>query len=55
MNTVAYNLPKETAEIKDLEGLIMADALRLCRTVDDFEAYVEANLGPALGAWPTSV
>jgi hypothetical protein len=28
----------------------MADALRTCRTVADFERYLEANLGPELGA-----
>jgi hypothetical protein len=28
----------------------MADALRSCRTADDFERYLEANLGPELGA-----
>lgn len=50
MNTVAYNLPNDPSETKDLEGIIMADALRTCRTVDDFRAYVEANLGPEFGS-----
>jgi hypothetical protein len=50
MNTVAYNLPKQSDEAQDLEGTIMADALRLCATVADFEAYLEANLGRALGS-----
>ncbi len=51
MNTVAYNLPEEGAgEMHDLEGFIMADALRTCRTVADFERYLEANLGPDLGS-----
>ena len=50
MNTVAYNLPDREGEMKDLEGAIMADALRTCRTVDDFEAYLTANLGPDLGS-----
>lgn len=50
INTVAYNLPEEAGESKDLEGIIMADALRTCRTVDDFEAYLTANLGPELGS-----
>jgi len=49
MNSVAYNLP-EPKEIKDLEGLIMADALRTCTTVDDFEAFLKKNLGPNLGS-----
>lgn len=51
MNTVAYNLPRQSGEMEDLEGIVMADALRTCRTVDDFEQYLAANLGPALGAW----
>ncbi len=52
MNSVAYNLPKnKSGEMKDLEGIIMADALRTCRTVDDFERYIQENLGPGLGSW----
>ena len=50
INTVAYNLPERSGEMEDLEGIIMADALRTCRTVTDFEAYLEANLGPDLGS-----
>ena len=50
MNTVAYNLPKKPGEAEDLEGVIMADALRLCRTVDDFESYIKRNTGRALGS-----
>ena len=49
MNTVAYNVPEVPGESNDREGVIMADALRTCRTVDDFERYLEANLGPELG------
>lgn len=51
MNTVAYNLPKISDEMHDLEGQIMAAALRTCRTVDDFENYLKKNLGEALGSW----
>jgi hypothetical protein len=51
MNTVAYNLPQKSGEMKDLEGIIMADALRTCRSVEDFEKYIQANLGPFLGSW----
>jgi hypothetical protein len=52
MNSVAYNLPEnKSGEMKDLEGLIMADALRTCRTVDDFEKTIKKNLGPGLGSW----
>lgn len=50
MNTAAYNLPEKGGELKDEEGLIMADALRTCRTVDQFEAFIKANLGADLGA-----
>jgi hypothetical protein len=50
INTVAYNLPDRGGEMEDLEGLIMADALRRCRTVADFEAWLTANLGPDLGS-----
>jgi len=51
MNTVASNLPKQFGEKEDLEGIIMADALRTCKSVADFEDYIAANLGPALGSW----
>ncbi len=50
INSVAYNLPKKEGERTDLEGIIMADALRKCRTVDDFERYIRDNLGPGLGS-----
>ncbi len=50
MNTVAYNLPQRSGEMEDLEGIIMADALRTCGTVEDFARYLEANRGSQLGA-----
>ncbi len=50
MNTVAYNLPHVSTDAADLEGVIMGDALRLCRTADDFERYLKENTGRALGA-----
>jgi hypothetical protein len=50
INTVAYNLPRKRDESRDLEGMIMADALRVCSSIDDFEAYLQANLGPELGS-----
>ncbi len=50
INSVAYNLPKKSGERTDLEGIIMADALRKCRTVDEFENYIQRNLGPGLGS-----
>ncbi len=50
MNSVAYNLPQRAGDLRDLEGQIIADALRTCRTAGDFEAYLQANLGPDLGS-----
>jgi len=50
MNSVAYNLEQKHNEMKDLEGQIMADALRTCRTADDFELYLCKNLGSSLGS-----
>jgi hypothetical protein len=49
-NSVAYNLPDANGEMKDLEGMIMADALRRCASVDDFESYLKESLGPSLGS-----
>ncbi|HLP58108.1 MAG TPA: hypothetical protein VK186_04725 [Candidatus Deferrimicrobium sp.] len=51
MNSVAYNLPETDGEMKDLEGLIMSEALRTCRTIDDFEQAIKKNLGSSLGSW----
>lgn len=49
MNTAAYNLPENLGELKDLEGFLMGDALRKCRTIADFEALIVANMGRNLG------
>jgi hypothetical protein len=49
INTVAYNLPRKSGEAEDLEGHVMADALRTCATAEDFERYLQANLGAGLG------
>jgi hypothetical protein len=49
-NTVAYNLPEDEG-MKDLEGLVMTDALRTCRTVEEFESWLKRNLGESLGCW----
>ncbi len=49
-NSVAYNLPQKAGEEADLEGIIMADALRTCQTVTDFERYLSRNLGADLGS-----
>ena len=53
INTVAYNLPSDSGGLADLEGQIMAEALRTCRTVDDFARFLGANLGPDLGSLAT--
>ncbi len=50
INSVAYNLPSNPRETSDLEGIIMADALRNCASADDFENYLRKNLGPHLGS-----
>lgn len=49
MNSVAYNLPQKSGEKEDLEGMVMADALRKCATVEEFEEYLKKNLGESLG------
>lgn len=49
-NSVAYNLPQVSGEEEDLEGYIMADALRTCRTVADFERFLERNTSGSFGA-----
>jgi hypothetical protein len=49
-NSVAYNLPQVAGEQQDLEGHLMADALRTCRTIDDFERFLERNQNRNLGA-----
>ncbi|HEY3383030.1 MAG TPA: hypothetical protein VGK32_14755 [Vicinamibacterales bacterium] len=49
-NSVAYNLPQMPGEQADLEGMIMADALRTCETLADFERYLSRNVGPDLGS-----
>jgi hypothetical protein len=49
-NSASYNLPEKADETKGHEGIIMADALRTCETVDDFEAFIQKNLSPSLGS-----
>ncbi len=50
MNSVAYNLLNNKTDMQDLEGLIMAEALRTCRTVDDFEQFIKKNQGETMGS-----
>ena len=49
-NSVAYNLPLASGEQQDLEGIIMADALRACSTIADFEQQLKRSFGPDLGS-----
>jgi hypothetical protein len=49
-NSVAYNLPQKSGEQADLEGVIMADALRTCASAADFERLLSSSLGPDLGS-----
>lgn len=50
MNSVAYNLTNKKDDLADLEGILMAEALRTCRTVDDFEHFIQKNLGASMGS-----
>lgn len=54
MNTASYNLKDDNLKAMDREGFLMAEALGVCKTVDDFEQFiinhkkplrVEANFG----------
>lgn len=51
MNTASYNLAPDTAVVKDMEGVIMAEALKSCRTADDFLRLLDGKLadGAPLG------
>ncbi len=49
MNSVSYNLPQNPGGEHEQEGKVMADALRTCATVDDFEAFIRKNMGPGIG------
>lgn len=42
MNTASYNLNNDTIKDMDKEGLVMAEALRKCRTVEDFATLLDA-------------
>ena len=48
MNTASYNLMPDTAKFKDQEGVVMAKALKSCRTVADFEKML-ADLPKPMG------
>lgn len=44
MNTASYNLVPDTAEIKDREGLVMAEALGICRSAADFLKLLDTKM-----------
>lgn len=46
MNTAVYNLPQDAAVGHDREGLVMARALAVCRSVDDFAAMLDTMARP---------
>ena len=46
MNTASYNIPEPRKGWADREGLIMTEALRRCRTVDDFHRLLAGHDGP---------
>lgn len=54
MNTASYNIKNDTISTMDQEGALMSEALKACKSVDDFERFlikhkkplrVEANFG----------
>ncbi len=48
-NSASYNLPQPATEAREQEGVVMAEALRTCRTVDDFEKMLVRRQGKRLG------
>ena len=48
-NSASYNLPQPAGETQGQEGVVMAEALRTCRTVDDFEQLIARRMGRRLG------
>ena len=48
-NSASYNLPEPEKEAREQEGVVMAEALRTCRTVDDLERLLERRQGKRLG------
>ena len=48
-NSASYNLPDPPGDPQDQEGVVMAEALRTCRTVDEFEQLIARRMGPRLG------
>ncbi len=48
-NSASYNLPQPADQAREQEGVVMAEALRSCRTVDDLERLLERRSGKRLG------
>lgn len=47
MNTVSYNLiMKDTINVRDMEGIIMREALQQCASVDEFEIFLNKHRKP---------
>lgn len=46
MNTASYNLAPDTAVYKDREGFLMAKALRVCKSLTDFETMLDTLSRP---------
>jgi hypothetical protein len=47
INTVSYNLiSKDTVKLKDQEGIIMREALKVCATVGEFEQFLKDRPKP---------
>lgn len=42
MNTASYNLVPDTASYRDMEGFVMSQALKRCRSVDDFASLLDS-------------
>ncbi|MCX6553176.1 MAG: tetratricopeptide repeat protein [Acidobacteria bacterium] len=48
-NSASYNLPTPAGELQEQEGVVMAEALRTCRTVGDLEQMIVRRQGKRLG------
>ena len=46
MNSQSYGLSPVAQPERELEGIVMKKALRICRTVDDFERYISSLRKP---------
>jgi len=48
-NSASYNLPQPAGEAQEQDGVVMAEALRTCRTVGDLEQLIARRQGKRLG------